>query len=677
MLFSYNWLQEYIKEKLQKPEKLANLLNMHAFEVEKIKKVKNDWIFDIAVLPNRAHDCMCHLGMAREIAAIGKFKLQTPKAKKVKILKGQIKPMNVCLQPPELVPRYLALVVEQVKVGKSPKLVADRLEALGINTINTIVDLTNYVMLETGQPLHAFDYDKIKGQTMTIRQAKKGEKIETLDNQVWELPEGALVIEDAEGLIDLAGIKGGKESAISSDTKNILLQAANFDGATIYRTKKQLGYTTQAADIYAHQIDPNLAMEALERANALLSELGIGGTIAQCIDIYPKKIVPKKIPLDVAYVEQLLGVHMPKKEIWRILQRLGFRGTKVIAVPTRRIDVSIPEDLAEEIGRIYGYEKILPAAPYAPILPPERNASIFWQEMLRDALTVAGFLEVYNYSFIGEKDLAQFDFSQAERKELAALQNPISEDFKYPRNSLLENLLKNAAFNQRHEEDIRIFEIGKVFQKTEKGIREENMLGGIISTSRASGFYDAKGVIDFALNRLGIGEVWYDEYQPTPDKSRQTLWQKGKSAEVKVGNKEIGFLGEISKQITSNLKIKQNIAAFSINIVQAIQLAEEEKEYRPISKFPSSIRDIAIFVSKDTKVADVLNIISETGGSLVNDVDLFDMYEGEEIGEGRKNLAFHVVYQADNRTLTSKEIDALHEKIIKAVEENPEWEVRK
>ena len=687
MLFSYSWLQEYNKSKLPKPDKLADFLNMHAFQVEDIKQVKGDTVLDVAVLPNRAHDCLNHIGIAREIATILKSKFLLPKVKQLKKAKGNLRPIKVHIESAVLVPRYSAVVIEGIQVKNSPAWLRDRLEAVGVNSINNIVDLTNYIMLETGQPLHVFDYDQIEGQVMRIRAAKEGEKVETLDDQTLVLPRGTLIIEDKDRLIDLAGIKGGKASGVSAQTKNIVLQAANFDRNAIYKARKKLRYTTQAADIYSHGIDPNLTVNALERANELMSAIGAKGKIVQVIDFYPKKVIPRHIKLESEYISSLLGLEIPIKESVRILEMLGCKvklGRNIldVEVPTRRIDLAIPEDLIEEIGRIFGFEKIPTSYPFASLLPRERNQDIFWQEMIRDIFKTAGFTEVYNYSFIGDNDVTQFAFNQTEQEQLVELENPIGEEFKYLRSTLLEHLLKNVFDNQKKVDHIRIFEIGKIFRKDSNKINETKMLGGLLGGigpvgSEDAGFYEVKGLIDFLCDGLGIHDVWYDDYNQTPDKTRMSLWHKGKSAEVKVNGQEIGFVGEISAQITSNLKIVHKVTAFHIDLEKLIQLASEEKEYRPTSRFPSSTRDISVLVPKHIKVVDVMNRINAKGKSLVRDIDLFDMYEGQGIPDGKKSLAFHIVYQADDRTLTSKEIDSMHDNIMKVVEENLQWEVRK
>ena len=646
MLFSYNWLSEYVQGELPSPKRLGDLLSMHAFEVEEVRKLRDDWILDIDVLPDRAHDALNHMGIAREIAAITEKKFIPCKTAEFEV--GNEKVLRVSIRSKNLVPRYHALVIKGVKVGKSPKWLKERLEAVGVNSINNIVDITNYVMLETGQPSHAFDYNKIQGNTMILRAAKDKEKIVTLDDEKFDLPKGALIIEDAKRIIDLAGIKGGKVSGINEKTKNIVLQAATFDAKTIYRTKKKLNYTTQAADIYSQGIDVNLSDVGLARAAYLIQKLA-GGRVVQKIDLYPEKVVPKTIRLDLNYAASLLGMNIEEKTVKQILESLGcvVKGDK-IQVPTRRLDLIIQEDLIEEIGRIIGYEKIKPVFPLMPIQPAEINKEVIWENRVKDTLREIGFTEIYNYSF-----------AKAGQIEL---ENPISQEYQYLRDNLIEGLLKNIAKNQKSTEDIRIFEIGTIFEKPAK---ERKMLAGIVMGESA--FFEAKGIVDFLLNRFGIPEVNY------PETKADAFWH----AKRVVAVHNMGLLGELSKSSTANLKISKRVGAFYLDMEQLLQLVSEEKGYRPASKFPASTRDIALLVPRNVRVVDVLNQINQAGGALIDDVDLFDMYEGEGVPDGKKNLAFHIIYQSQERTLTNKEVDVVHEKIIKRLMQNPSWQPRK
>ncbi len=684
MLFSLNFLKEHIQGQLPGPEKLDELLNMHIFEVEGKEKKGKDWIFNIDILPHRG-DAASHRGLARELAALLPRKMTTLPVKILKKEKGSLAPLRVKVQSP-FVRRYSALVLEGIQITKSPQWLQDRLELLGINSINNIVDITNYIMIELGQPLHAFDYDTLKNHQMLIREAKEGESVDTLDDLTFKLPKGALVIEDKDRLIDLAGIKGGKYSSIQSNTKNVVLQAASFSGKHIYETKKQLGYTTEAADLYSRGLDPNATLIALARAVELLSKQG-KVRIVQVVDIYPKKELAKKILFDPALLEQYLGVSIPKTIAIQILKRLGFivkekKDTWEIIVPTFRQDINVPIDIIEEIVRMYGYEKINPIFAVSSILPSIENPIARLQEQLQDTLVKAGFSEIYSYSFIGEKDLQTFRYTPKDAKALVELQNPYSEEYKYLRANLLENLLKVVEENTRRYagKDIYVFELGKVFENTQQKIAESDLITGVINLPKKNdqaAFAQAKGVVDFLLSRLGISNSWYDNYHQTPLHSRTSLWHGDKIAEIKIGQKKIGFLGIVEPSITSNLKLKGSVAAFSLDIQELLPLIAKEYEYRPIPRFPAVLRDLAVLVPRTTKVIDVMNIIQIKGAQLIDNIDLFDMYEGDQIPDGKKNLAFHIIYQSAQRTLTADEVDEVQKEIISTLEKNPAWEVRK
>ena len=691
MKFSYNWLQSFfypvksskagakqfnrVKKKLAKPEKLAELLALHAFEVEEVEKTGMDWILDIAVLPNRGPDCFSHLGIAREIAAITGLKYTGPTwaVKEDKEIKAKDF-VSVEVKNKLAGPRYTARVICDVKVGFSPKWLRERLEVCGLRPINNVVDVANYVMLETGQPLHAFDGEKLQDRKIIVRFAKEGERIVTLDEEKYDLDGNILVIADAKKPVAIAGIKGGKAPEIDLKTKVVVLESANFNSRVIRRGSKRIDLKTDASWRFEHGLDPNLTELAINRAASLIQEVA-GGKVAQgLVDFYPKKVLPKRIKLDLDYIERLLGVKIPQKEIKNILKRLNFRLSKValwkieVEVPTFRLDVSLPEDLIEEIGRIYGYQKIPACFPIAVLQPPKRNLDIFWEDLTKDILKEVGFSEVYNYSFISEKDREVFKYKNT---EIVEVENPTSFDFQYLRQSLIPNLLKNIEKNLRGFTEIKIFELGKIFKKD---FKEKKALTGVIT---GEAFYQAKGVVDLLLNKMGISNVWYDEYQPTPEESKISIWQPKKCAEIKVNHEEIGFLGEISPRVLDSLKIGAKVTVFDIDFEKLSKLASEEHEYQPISRFPSAIRDLAILVPRETRVEEVLNKIETAGGLLIRDIDLFDIYEGEELPAGKKNLAFHIIYQAQDRTLTSKEIDEIQDRIIKVLESVSDWEVRK
>ncbi|UZE93149.1 MAG: phenylalanine--tRNA ligase subunit beta [Candidatus Nealsonbacteria bacterium] len=689
MLFSYNWLQSFFKKKLPKANKLAEVLTMHSFEVEEVEKIGKDWVLDIDILPNRGPDCFSHLGIAREISAVldtklrfEDYSLKEGKYRAKDFIELKVKSKKDCL-------RYTARVVTDVKIAPSPKWLRDRLKILGLKPINNVVDIANYVMLETGQPLHAFDLDKILDQKIIIRRAKKGEKIITLDNERYKLNKDILVISDVKDPLAIAGIKGGKKAEITKKTKVIVLESANFNPRVVRKGSKKIDLKTDASWRFEHGLDLNLTEFGINGAAYLIGKIAGGKICKGLVDFYPKKVSIKKIKLDLDYVESLLGVRISTSRIKNILKRLGFKFLKsstnqlMIEIPSFRLDVSIPEDLIEEIGRIYGYEKIPSVFPKAALIPPERNLNVFWEDMTKNILKEAEFTEIYSSSFINKEEAKLFGYRNF---QLIETENPISADFQYLRPSLIPKVLKSFQENQKFLpanrlssrrwqasfNDIRIFELGKIF-KNEKD-KEKTALTGLMT---GEVFYEAKGVIDLLLNNLGISDIWYDQYQPTPEESKAFVWNSKRRAEIKIGNEEVGFLGEISSKITEALKLNAKVVIFDFDFEKLQELVSEEQEFRPISPYPSAVRDIAVLVPRDVLVEEVLNKIEGTGLNLIKDVDLFDIYEGEEIAEGKKNLAFHIIYQAEDRTLTSKEIDDIQEKIIKVLEKDPEWEVRK
>jgi phenylalanyl-tRNA synthetase beta chain len=664
MKFSYNWLQSFFDKKLPKPEKLAEILTMHSFEVEDVEKFGKDFVLDIDVLPNRT-DCYSHFGMAREISAILGMKLKEEKwnLEEDRNLKAEkfasIKVISGCQ-------RYSARIIFNAKVGESPNWIKERLEVCGIKPINNVVDITNYVMLELGQPLHAFDFEEIEGKRIIVRFAKKGEKILTLDDEEYVLDKDILVIADSKKPIAIAGIKGGKETGISKKTKAILLESANFDPVTIRRGSIKLDLKTDASMRFSHGLDPNLTEIAANRAAYLISKI-CGGKVAKGIlDHYQEKVFPKKIKLEIGKVESLLGTRIPKQKILKILKSLGFKVNQkfIVEVPTFRMDVSIQEDLIEEIGRIYGYEKIKNKFPVSALVPPKKNPEMFWENFVKDVLVSLGFTEVYNYSFLPKEDIENFGFE----KEAIEIENPASAFYQFLRPSLIPGLIKNIQKNQTEFSEIKIFEIGKVF----KNRKEKKALAGVINGEK---FFEAKGVIDTLFKKMGISNFYFDFYEPTPEESKISIWQIKKSAEIKIDDKEVGFLGEISRKIIEKYKIKDKLIAFDIDFDKLARLATEEHEYEPFSIYPAIVRDISVLVPKDVLVEDVMNVIEETAGKFIRDIDLFDIYE--EIEENRKSLAFHIIFQLKDRAILPEEVEEAFQKIVENLEKNSNWEVRK
>jgi phenylalanyl-tRNA synthetase beta chain len=717
MVFSYNWLQSFFKNKLPEPKKLAELLTLHIFEVEDVKKAGNDWIFDIDITPNRP-DCLSYLGIARECSAItGKpLRMSKIEIKKIEESKEKIQDFAKIETQSKDCKRYLGRMLFEVKVGVSPKYIQERLESCGLEPINNIVDAANYVMLETGQPIHVFDFDKIssvqnqkhapyktegsvKGskihrptaeaisglsknqKSIIIRRSRKGEEIKALNGKTYQLGENILVIADEEKPLAIAGIKGGQAAAIDQNTKNIFLESANFESISIRKASQKLKLKTDASFRFEHGINTELAEFAIDRLVSLIKETAGGKVLKGKIDFYPQKAVIRKIVLDIDYLNQLLGTDISISQAISILSALQIKakqkaGQKIEAeIPSDREDIILPEDLIEEIGRIYGYQNIVSRFPVAALVPAERNQEIAWENKIKDLLKEEKFIETYNYSFIPQKEGDYLDWKQV------GLENPFSKEFYYLRPSLLLNILASIEKNLRHIKStgkIKIFETGKIFRKRGKEATEKKCLAGAIyGEKKQEGFLFLKGLVDFLLHSLGISDIYYDQFSATSEESPQALWNNFRSAEIKINGKEVGFLGEISEEFLNKIGIKGSVFCFEFDLDLLIQFCNEEREYRPVSKYPSAVRDIAVLVPIETKIDEVMEIIYYSGGELVQDVDLFDIYQGEQLPQGKKNLAFHIVFQSQKKTLRPEEVNELQKKTIVALEKNPGWEVRR
>lgn len=693
MKVSYNWLKNYADIKIPVPQ-LVDILTTRFFEVSGIEKFNSDYVFNIDVLPNRAHDCLSHIGIAKEIAALLKSKISIKESKLKEDKNFNIKKyLVVRVEEPTLCRRYIGRAVIGVNVGPSPKWLKERLLAIGQKSINNVVDAANYVMFEYGQPLHIFDFDKIKGKKtveIIVRKAAIGENIVTLDDEKYELNRDILVIADSKEPLAIAGIKGGKKAEINNGTKNIIIEAANFEPSNIRRASGILGLRTESSIRFENEISPYVASVAMERLAGLIQEIAGGKIASGKIDFYPKKFIPAKVSVTVREIERILGTSIVRKEIVEIFKRIGFEivGDKslknkeedalTVIVPPERIDICFKEDLIEEIARIYGYDKISARLPFAVLIAPKRNDLVFWERKAQNIMARTGFNEVYNYSFGSEEDLIDLGFNPI---ITLSLLNPISDDKKFLRPSLLINLLKNIKDNFRFFDELRMFEIGKIFSNGAKrgGIAETKSLAGVISYKSSKNkigkeFYELKGAIDFLFDGFGISDYWYDDAEPSSD-GRRGFWHEVNTAEIKIGNKKIGMLGEINPVVLKKFGIDFTVAAFEIDFEKLASAADEEFAYASISKYPSIIRDLAILTPLDTRVEETLNIIENAGGALLYDVELFDIYEGSELPEGMKSLAFRLIFQSNKRTLSEKEIGEIMAKIISEAKQMG-WEIR-
>lgn len=645
-----------------------------------------DSILDIDILPNRAHDCLGYAGLAYEISAIGNSKfdydysgLKLPKAGSKK-LKVEIKEKGLC-------PRYIGAVMENVEVKESPQWMQAKLSASGIRPINNIVDATNFVMLELGQPMHAFDFDKLSGtksknpiRDIVVRRAKEGEEARLLDESNKKLDKNDLVIADKKEILAVAGVMGGFDSGINPGTRTIVLESANFNAVSVRKTRTKLGLKTDASDRFEKEIDPNLAEKAMVRAIEIIEHIA-GGKLEGIADIYPKKVGSWKIKLDLEYANKLLGEDIPFKKSVRILKSLGMDisgrdGKLVVGVPTFRIDIKTQEDLIEEIGRVYGYENIKSQPLVGSLLAAKMNEERAFERKIKDVLTGLKFDEVYNYSFYGQKDANNCALGEIKHLELA---NPMNPDQQLMRVSMVPNILKNIRDNSRNYKSFNIFESGRVYWPDHSVLPEERKMVALAVVLEQDGsaetFFAAKGAVSDLLAKLGIEDFYFDNFDPAPVDSLLGLWHPARSAEIKIEGRDVsvGYIGEINPLILPLYKIGKRVVMAEIDLENLMAAAGGGKEFSQLRKYPTVTRDISILAGRKITVDEILKNIKKSGGDMVVDVVLFDVFQKD----GRNSLAFHIGLGAPDRTLESAEIDAVMAEIISGLEKDLGIEIRK
>jgi len=670
-------------------------------------------IFDLDITPNRG-DCLSIRGLAREVSALIKKKpLPRPefllKSKstdtRYKIQDTRID-LKVRVEDEKLCPKYSAHIVYGVKVGESPQWMKNRLLSVGIRPINNIVDITNYIMMELGQPLHAFDADELRAEIpspqpspagrgkgegdkqlkIVVRKAKAGERIVALDNRVYELEPEMLVIADSEKPIAIAGIMGGRDSAVEQSTKNIILEAAQFDPAAVRKTSKTLNLKSDSSYRFERSIDALRTEQALGRAVELIEQIAGGRRDQKLYDI-GKTPKPRSIKTSAEFISNRLGKEISAKEIKQILTSLGFTGFKfhdssfMIQVPSWRNDIKIPEDIVEEIGRIFGYGKIAPTI-FGNDSTVQDNIRARRQEIsiaksigdirnVKDVLIGAGFSECLLYSFYGERYAELTGFKPADHFQVA---NPINPDQEYLRTSLMPRLCEAGEKNFNNFAEVRIFEIGRIFLPSSENLPDEQkMLAGILigaEKSAMDNFREIKGVIEQIGERLNIDK---NNFQWTADGSRTVISVKDIGGE----SHKIGTSGIISSNARDIFKIPNSSAFFEISLTKIFGIEFIKKQYKKISEFPASTRDLAIVVEKSVNYKSVTDEIKQTS-SLLSEAELFDYFEDEKkIGKDKKSLALHLVFQSSDRTLTSEEVDGEMKKIIAQLEKSLKAEIRK
>ncbi len=629
-----------------------------------------DDVIEFEITPNRP-DCLSVVGIAREAAATYRKSYRMPEIKISEV--DDKNPATVTIEADDLCFRYVARVIRNAKIGPSPMWMQMRLLKAGIRPINNIVDVTNYVMMELGQPLHAFDLDKVKNRHIVVRRAKEGERLITLDDKERILDKDMLVIADEEKAIGLAGVMGGQNTEITDDTVNILIESANFKGSNIRYTSRKLGLRSEASSRFEKGLDPEITVLACNRAAQLMAELSGGEILEGLVDVYPKPVTEKVLSVRYERINKLLGTNLSCQEMKEILSFLDF-GTicddknLIVKVPAFRGDVDGEADIAEEIGRMYGYNNIEDTLlKGTQITAGVKTREQKLEDTVKDVFLSCGLNEVITTSFMGMKDLDKINLpDDSYLRNAVKIMNPLGEDQGYMRTTLLPFMLNVVCTNySRKVSEFKAFEISKVFVPKSLPLEElpDEIKSGIIAMyGHDVDFLTIKGVIEELLDVLNIKNVKYV-------RSQNPAYHPGRSADVIVGDEKICVFGELNPDVAENYDINKRVYISEVNLELLFKHANDEKVYKPLPRYPAVERDIAVLVDKSTFVADIENVIRKAGGQLVDDVKLFDVYEGENIPEDKKSVAFSIWYRSYDKTLTDEEVSKVHDKIVNRLSE--------
>ena len=646
-------------------------------DIVDVLNLKED-IIDFEITPNRP-DCFSIEGLGRETAAsLGKeFKNPRKNLDELKVEdKKEIEGLKVDITAPDLCYRYIARVVKNVKIGPSPEWMVKRLKACGIRSINNIVDITNYVMLELGQPMHAFDINSIEGKHITVRRAKNGEKITTLDGQERELNEDNLVIADEKKPVAIAGVMGGENSEIEESTKTVVFESAVFYGGSVRKTAKKVGLRTEASSRYEKGLSSENATRAINRAVELVELLGAGEAVDGKVDVYPTKQKINKIKLDVERINELLGTNISEKEMIEILRRLEIKVEKGFAIaPYFRMDLESVADIAEEIARFYGYDKLdttlIKAATTLGIRTKEQNI----EKKIEDVLVNNGFSEIYTYGFVGEKDLEKSKIRQSLIDNAIEISNPLSDEYKLMRPTTIPSMMQTLALNNnRKNQNVKLFDISRNYRningEVEKGeipLQENILTIGMFGED--SDFYTLKGIIENVLEAANV-----NHYDIVKEKENNS-YHPGRCANIKVGVDVIATIGEVHPEVLINYDINKRCYLAELNISKVVKYSKQNKKYQEVPRFPAAERDIAIVVDEDIEVGAIEQAITKKSKRLLKgkkeleEIKLFDIYRDEKIGKGKKSIAYSLIFRDKQKSLSDDEVNPVMEEITKELEE--------
>jgi phenylalanyl-tRNA synthetase beta chain len=688
MNISYNWLRELTGTTLETRE-LAELLTRVGLAVEVVHEAGDDFVLEIDLTSNRP-DCLSHLGVAREVVAAEGGRVLLPEGAPSNVEGRAASYTAIEIRDADLCPRYAGRVVRGVTIKPSPDWLVRRLEAIGQRPINNVADITNFVLHEQGQPLHAFDLAKLTENRIVVRRAAAGEKLKTLDGVERELDGEMLVIADAVRAVAVAGVMGGEESEISNTTRDVLIESAYFNPASVRRTSRSLGLHTEASHRFERGVDYEGVLRALTRCVALISELAGGSATEDSIDVYPKRIEPPVVSLRPERVKALTGLDVAADESRRILVSLGFvekstdgsQSAVTFVAPTWRMDVEREEDLVEEVARHTGYEKITTKLPSSNIAgeyqPSERK-----RRALRDAMTASGFDEAISFSFIDAAHddrfelLPNFVSSREGENRFVTLSNPIIEGVTRMRPTLLSGMLDAVRHNFNHgTRDVRLFETGRVFAaNSERGQlpleRESFALvasgmateEGRAGASRELDFYDLKGALEASVDAMNLKPLRFEAAQIKH-------LRDGQAARVSVDGKgAIGSIGRLDEAVAALYKFRQPVYIAEVDLSALLEAEEMPVLYAPLARYPSVVRDISLLVGRRVTLREMLDAVAEQRLENCRDVKLVDVYEGANLPEGKRSVTLRVEYRSEMRTLRDEEVDEMHALLVQALEE--------
>ncbi len=660
MKFTDEWLKEYCPNALS-PERLSALLTGAGIKVEGVTQAGDDWCFELELTANRP-DCLGLIGVAREVALLVGGTLQAPAFKLALAIVGHHDQVPIRVEDPAGCPRYTGRVIRGVQIRPSPAWLQRRLTGIGLRPVNNVVDVTNYVLFECGQPLHAFDLARLRGPELRIRLATKGEKLRAIDDREYALEPNMLVIADRDAPVAIAGVMGGKETEVVERTTDLLLESACFHPHSIRRTSRRLALSSASSYRFERGVDPERVVWASRRAAELIADLAGGVPDGGLVDLNHTKTETRTVVLRLPRLERILGLAVGADAVQRILAGLGLEprpgsaGEIVARIPSSRIDLAIEEDLIEEIARIHGYDKI-PASPKIGMTVAREGKIDFVRKAARTALVGCGLREVLTTSFAEAEEIDDFPFWSKD-PAVAAL-NPQGGVEKHLRRSLVPAMLRIACTNEGYaEEGGAYFEIAQAYVRAAGGEPGEVAL---VSLLDRAGFHALQGAWEVLLERLGLAGAWGLEAADLPGLA------PGRSAQVRLQGRPIGVIGEIDRRMMEKYGLRQPVAVLEADFGALLGSADLERRYRPFSRYPGVTRDLAVVFPEAVTWEQIKKRVRSAGVEHLEAVRFFDLYRGKGIGPGEKSVAFRLTFRADDRTLTGEEADASVKRVMEAL----------